>query len=291
MKKEEALKLINESDSDDWHVATQVDHETFLNNFEETKIAPKISELHNKYDEDIHSVLGVRKNADEKTYDFLKRTLSEMKEQRDERVQKIENLEKAVKDTTGKEALEQAQRELESIKSKHNNALKQWEEERQQLEGSTLTMKINHELDKGLTGLVFKDAKLVPEDVRNIHIDVVKSELAKIAEFVDGKMVFKNDKGEIIRDAKLNPLGPQEILKERLKAILNEGRIQSGPGIKENEPLIETKDGKIDVTLVVPDTVKTNQDLMTFMLESGLKRGTKEFSVAYAKYSEGLKKV
>ena len=77
MKKEEALKLINESDSEDWHVATEDDHKTFLNNFEETKIAPKISELHNKYDEDIHSVLGVRKNTDEKTYDFLKRTLSD----------------------------------------------------------------------------------------------------------------------------------------------------------------------------------------------------------------------
>jgi len=291
MKKEEALKLINESDSEDWHVATESDHETFLNNFEETKIAPKISELHNKYDEDIHSVLGVRKNADEKTYDFLKRTLSEMKAERDERIAKIENLEKAVKDTTGKEALEQAQRELESVRNKHNSAISEWESKYQELEGSTHMMKINNELDKGLTGLVFKDAKLVPEDVRNIHIDVVKGELAKIAEFVDGKMVFKNDQGEIIRDEKLNPLGPQEILKDRLKAILNEGREQKGPGIDKNEPVIKTKDGKIDVTLVVPDSVKTNADLMTFMLESGLKRGSKEFSAAYAKYSEGLVKV
>jgi len=291
MKKEEALKLINESDSEDWHVATESDHETFLNNFEETKIAPKISELHNKYDEDIHSVLGVRKNADEKTYDFLKRTLSEMKAERDERIAKIENLEKAVKDTTGKEALEQAQRELESVRNKHNSAISEWESKYQELEGSTHMMKINNELDKGLTGLVFKDAKLVPEDVRNIHINVVKGELAKIAEFVDGKMVFKNDQGEIIRDEKLNPLGPKEILKDRLKAILNEGREQKGPGIDKNEPVIKTKDGKIDVTLVVPDSVKTNADLMTFMLESGLKRGSKEFSAAYAKYSEGLVKV
>ena len=153
-------------------------------------------------------------------------------------------------------------------------------------------MRVNHELDKGLTGLVFKDVKLVPEDVRNVHINVVKNELAKIAEFVDGKMIFKNDQGEIIRDAKLKPLGPHEILKERLKPILNEGRQQKGPGINENEPLNEKdKDGKVDVTLVVPDTVKTNADLIDFMMKSGLKRNTEEFSAAYAKYSEGLKKV
>jgi len=292
MKKEEALKLINESDSEDWHVATESDHETFLNNFEETKIAPKISELHNKYDEDIHSVLGVRKNADEKTYDFLKRTLSEMKAERDERIAKIENLEKAVKDTTGKEALEQAQRELESVRNKHNSAISEWESKYQELEGSTHMMKINNELDKGLTGLVFKDAKLMPEDVRNIHINVVKDDLAKNAEFVKGRLVFRDEKGEIILHKKtLTPLTANEILKERLKPILNEGREQKGPGIDKNEPVIKTKDGKIDVTLVVPDSVKTNADLMTFMLESGLKRGSKEFSAAYAKYSEGLVKV
>lgn len=291
MNKEEALEKIGQGDGE-FEVFTREEHETFLKNYEESKIAPQITEIHDRYDEDIYSVLGQKRDKGERTYDFLKRTLSEMKTDREEKEQKIVDLEKAVQDTTGKEALEQAKKELESVRAKHNNSLKEWESKYQELEQGTHSMKINNELDKGLTGLVFKDAKLVPEDVRNIHIDVVKSELAKIAEFVDGKMVFKDDKGEIIRDDKLNPLGPKEILKDRLKAILNEGRTQPGPGIKDKEPLVEKdKDGKVDVTLVIPDSVKTNKDLVDFMLESGLKRNTDEFSAGYAKYSEGLVKV
>jgi len=290
MNKEEALSKINEGDGD-FQVFTKEEHESFLKNFEDTKIAPKISELHKKYDDDIHSVLGVRKESDEKTYDFLKRTLSTLKTERDEQSQKVTELEKAVQDTTGKEALEQAKRELESVKTKHQSALDEYKTKYEELEKGTHMMKINNELEKGLVGLVFKDAKLVPEDVRNIHIDVVKSELAKMAQFVDGKLVFVDDKGEIMRDDKLNVLGPKEVLKSRLKPILNEGRKQPGVGIEENEPFVEEKDGKLDVTVVVPDTVKTNADLTEHLLKSGLKRGTKEFSAAYAKYVVNLKKV
>lgn len=77
----------------------------------------------------------------------------------------------------------------------------------------------------------------------------------------------------------------------RLKPILNEGRTQPGPGLKDKEPLIETKDGKIDVTLILPDTVKTNADLTEFLLKSGLKRNTPEYLAAYGKYVENLTKV
>lgn len=71
---------------------TKEEDETFINNYEKTVLPNKVKELadkqtsdaikevHNRYDNDLFELTGERKNHDEKTYAFLKRKLTELKE-------------------------------------------------------------------------------------------------------------------------------------------------------------------------------------------------------------------
>jgi hypothetical protein len=140
-----------------------------------------------------------------------------------------------------------------------------------------------------MTGLKFKDAAIIPEDVRNAMIENAKAELAKSAEYVEGQLVFKDSDGNIRRDDNLNVLKPQDILSEKLKSIIDEGRKAKGVNIKD--PEIIDEDGKVVVNLTLPDTIKTNADLTEHLLQLGMKQSSDEYRAAYAKYVEKLEKI
>lgn len=301
ISKEDAIKKINENNGD-FQVFTKDEHETFLGNLKNTEVfknqlSSRVSELHGNYDTLFADETGKKRSEGEKTSDFARRTLKEFKEDVATKSQKITDLEKAVEDGTGNVALEQAQRELSNYKNTHNTAMEEWEGKYSDLEGSVKTMRVTNEIDKAMSGLVFKDTKIISEEVRTLTVDAVKSELAKTGEIIQDKLVFKDRNGETVLDKNLDPITAQELLKAKLKIILNEGRNQPGPGVTEKGPVITKDDkGNIDVTLVVPDTVKTNADLAEFLSKSGLKRsGTAEeqaiYFAALSKYGEGLKKV
>jgi hypothetical protein len=61
-------------------IRTKDQDESYINTQVEERIKPKISELHKKYDEDFFEILGERKAPNEKTYEFAKRKLAELKE-------------------------------------------------------------------------------------------------------------------------------------------------------------------------------------------------------------------
>ena len=66
MKKDEVLKFIEEKGDADFIIRTGDEDKTFLENYgkkiEEEVIPSKISELHNRYDEDVFTVTGMKKN-------------------------------------------------------------------------------------------------------------------------------------------------------------------------------------------------------------------------------------
>jgi hypothetical protein len=89
----------------------------------------------------------------------------------------------------------------------------------------------------------------------------------------------------------LNPYTADELLKERLKDVLDVNRkIDGGPGI-DNEIVKEfdKKTGKITkIAMVIPDSVKTKEDLSKFLVTQKLLRGSQEYILAYKEYSESL---
>jgi membrane-associated HD superfamily phosphohydrolase len=291
MNKEEALKKVTEGEGD-FHVFTEEEHKTFLNNLKDTEvfkqqIDTRVSEIYKGLDDDVAGVLGKAKPHDVKTYDFIKSEMKTLLDSTNELKTKNDELEKAVKDKSGDEALKLLKSENDALLKKHQKFKEEADQKYQDLLTQGERMRVTNEFDRSLTGLKFKTD--IPEDVRNVMIDSAKNKLADNAQFVEGKLVFMDTEGKILRDENLNVLSAADILKGELKSIVDEGRKQEG--VKIGDPKIDEKEGKLDVTLSIPDSVKTNADLLTHLLDVGLKRGTDEFKAAYAKYSEGLIKV
>jgi hypothetical protein len=293
MKKDEALKYIESKGDADLIVRTADEDKTFLENHakkvEEEVIPGKISELHNRYDEDIFSVTGVRKNATEKTYDFTKRVLNEFKtkaEKADLLEKEIADLKKQIKDGTGDkktlsdlEAVQKAYKELQENSAKEVGELKKQNEQRE----------IRYEITSALSGYAYK--KGITEPVRKAFIDQVINELTNTAEMREGKLVFLDKAGNPMRNAHnaLNPYTAKELLDERLKEIIDMGqKLNGGPDI-ENEITKEFDKGKLKrVVLVIPDSVKTKTALGEYLVSHKILRGTEEYKVAYAEYSPSL---
>jgi hypothetical protein len=290
LPKEEAIKKITEGDGD-FHVFAQEEYDTFLNNLKDTEvfkeqIDSRVSEIHKQYDDDFFAATGKRRGQDEKTYHFIKKEVKAMNDQLDELAKKKEELEKAVKDNTGNETIEMLRGELDSMKAKHQKYKEDAENRYQELEQTGTKMRIQHEFDKSMTGIKFKDTKIIPEDVRNAMINNAKNELAERASFIDGKLVFLDAEGKVMRDGDLNVVTPQTALQEKLKSIIDEGRKAKGVDIVE--PDVKKTDGKVEVNLSLPDTVKTNVQLTEYLLDVGLVKDSDEYRAAYAKYRDNV---
>ena len=292
LTKEEALQKITEGNGE-FQVFTHEEHESFLNNLKDTEVFKqqidgRVREIYQQIDSDVSFITGEEKGKDEKTYDYVKRQLSTLSSSAKELADKKAELEKAVNDKSGSQTLDLLRGELESIKKKHQLFKEEADRKYGDLEQSGVQMRIQHEFDRSITGLKFKDAAIIPEDVRNAMINNAKTELAKSASFVEGKLVFLDSEGKIMRDENLNVLSPKDILAEKLKSIIDAGRQQTGVDIKEP---VEKVDGKVVVNLTLPDSVRTNADLTQYLLKSGLKRDSDDYRAAYAKLRDKVEKV
>lgn len=294
MTKEEALKKITDGDGD-FKVFTETEHKEFLDNLRDTEpfkkeIDKRLGDVHKRYDDDLFTITGKRKATDQRTFDFMKSEYQTLIDSQEELKAKNAELAKAAEDGTGAESLRLAKSELEAVTKKHQKAVEEWKTKYDEKEKEGVSMRISNEFDRSMTGLKFKDAAIIPEDVRNAMIANAKAELSKSASFIDGKLVFLDTEGNIVRDDNLNALTAKDVLNEKLKSIIDGGRKQ--PGVDIKEPSIEKDaDGNVIVNISIPDSVVTNADLTSHLLSLGMKSGSKEYRSAYAKYSEKLKKV
>ena len=237
LSKEEAIKKVTEGDGD-FQVFTNDEHESFLNNLKDTEIFKeqidgRVREIYQRIDSDVSGITGEEKASDEKTYDYVKRQLSQLSSNAKDLAAKKAELEKAVNDKSGDQALDLLRGELDSMKLKHQKYKEEADVKYSDLEKSGVNMRIQGHLKDAMTGLKFKDAAIIPEDVRNAVVDNATTELAKIASFVEGKMVFLDGEGKIMRDENLNVLTAKDILSDKLKSIIDQGRKVPGVDIKD----------------------------------------------------------
>lgn len=290
MNKEEAIKKIQESDSPDFEVFTKKEHDTYLENFKKTEveneIGTRIKDVHMQYDNDMFAITGKRKEASEKTYDFLKRTFNDLQTKLNDlpaKEQRIAELEKALKDKSGdellKSQLQQAKDEYKKLKEETDTARQTFETEKKQL-------RINYEIDNSIAGIVFRDD--VSEDIRNITINAIKSDLAKTADFVDNVLVFKDADGKILanKNNALNPYTAKELMAIKLESLVK----KDPKKIELKKPeFSKDKDGNIKVDIAVPDAgFKDRSEVTKYLVEQGLRSGTPEYSAAYRQLTEGL---
>jgi len=293
--KEKAIKKIQDSTNTEFEVFEGKEHETFLENYKDTVIAPEIREVHDHYDRDVKDLSGEDRNQNEKSYDYLKRVFGGYKT-KTEKVTELETtiieLNKKIKTNSGDEQLKiklvAAESELANVQEQYKKGKEAWGKERTDLLSSHDRAKLENGLDRSLMGIKFKDG--ITKDVQVIVVQAVKNGLLKIAEIVDGKMIFKDDKGNIMRNQdSLNPFTAKEMLKLRLKDIIDEGRKIEGTGVKPE--ITEDDKGNKTINYTPSDSVRTKDDLLEDLAKKGLVRDTEGYKLAWAKYSPDLKNV
>ena len=296
INKEEAQKKIQDSTETEFEVFEGEEHKTYLDNYKETVIAPKIKDVHDQYDKDIKEITGIEREGNEKSYNYLKRAGGVLKEKADKVAgfeAKVTELEEKIKSGSSDEQLkgelEQAQTDLANAKKLYKDDKDAWGNEKKALLSSHARAGMENILDRSMMGIKFKEG--VTPAIRKVVVESVKNELLEIAEIVEGKMIFKNEDGstKVNKDNALNPYTPEEMVRSKLIDIIDVGRKIPGTGVT---PKIEKdKDGKvINVNYIPGDAVHSLDDMTIDLAAKGFVHGTPEYMAAWAKYSEQYKK-
>lgn len=272
---------------------------TLSQNDENSVIAKKTGEIYGALDNDVLEVSGIAKNGTEKTYEYTKRVIKEIKAKADDaaRLQgQIDSLtkekarlEKAIADGSADaetaKALKQAKADLASIttqfnelNTKYNNAVADHEKE-------IFGIKVDNALQSASAGLKFKAG--LPESVTRVILSQAaeKVKAMRPEAIDDGKggkvIVFKGEDGAILRNPnnQLNPYTAAELLTKELEAmdVLDKGRKQQGGGTGSHGG---GGDGKaIDVTGAKTRTEAYDM-IAAALMSQGMTVGSAQFDAA-----------
>lgn len=274
---------------------------TLSQNDESAVIAAKTSKIYGDLDADILNVSGVAKGGTEKTYDYAKRVITELKGKAESvssletqvrsLTQKNAQLEKSIAEGNGNEQLnkelKQAKADLASVTNQFVELQKQNAELTSKYEKDLFNYQVESELKAASVGVKFKPD--LPESATKVlmqqAIDKVKGMNPELID--DGKggrvMVFKDAQGAILRNqaTNLNPFTATELLNRELDGmgILDKGRQGAGGGTTP----MPGGNGSGNPSLSI-DGVRTRTeafDVITNILtQQGLKVGTSEFNAA-----------
>lgn len=267
-------------------------NDTFLDNYKkdiiEKEIPAKISEVHNKYDTDIESIYGVKKDASEKTHEYLKRAANGKLTELNAKIAGFEKIISEKGDPNGvfQKKIEAAEELARKAIAEKDATIKDLSAKTEQTQKSSLLTSAYSELSKTFTKtlppLWDRTAKIVLDDI-------LKNTILE-----DGVLYIGDGNGLKKKDASFNPIKVEDVLKTEFKDVIDTKRSNAGAGSgkgggkDENaiDPLTINKD-----TFVVPASVRTQDDLMTALLESGVPRGSKAFNDIWDKYAKGVERV
>lgn len=284
MTKEEITAFIKEKggNPDEFIIRTSEEEKTYLDNFKtaeiEKAIAPKISEVHSRYDEDILSVTGLKKKPDEKTYDFNKRVLAELKAKAD-KLPEFETEIASLKEKVGKNADAKILADLENVRAEFASFKTAKESEIEKLRNETELSRKRAMIEAEMNGFEYDTS--IKEGVLKVFKDTAVNALLQSSEFRDGELVFLDDKGNPLRNqaTNLKPYTANEIIAERLKDIIKQKRVLPGPP-NPGDPKLPPK--------TVPDSVKTKVQLSQYLMGEGMKRGSKEYDDAFSELGKDM---
>ena len=270
---------------------------TLSSNDEATVIGTKIGALHGQYDADILNISGISKTDGEKTYDYLKRVLSDYKTKLDGTKTLSAQLEAQKKKVTELETKLAAGGSDEAVKQQLKDARHQVTQLQMQLTAKTGELdkakKDYEQKEKDLqVGFAFTNATAdikfkadVSEPVKKILLAAAKDEiLAKgTPDFIDDgnggkKLVLRDAAGNTLNNPKnnLNPYTIEELVMETsLKDVIDTGKHQPGGGTNPN-PSPNHRTASLDLS-----TAKTQQEadiqIENYLLSTGLTRDNVEF--------------
>lgn len=222
--------------------------ETLSKNDEDAVIGGRFSEVYRQMDSTIEKATGIKRNGDEKTYNYLERAAKEFAGKYadyDSLKTKVGELEQKIAtggDAALKAQLDSVKGELEAAKSEYATLKATYEKEKGDNAKALLNFKIDSEIARAKDGLKFKSGlneavmtTLVSQAIANIK--------AKNPSFEDRggvqTLVFRDAEGKPLLNAenKLNPYTAKELLtKEFEKMDILEKSPAKGAGGEPPKP-------------------------------------------------------
>lgn len=271
-------------------------------NDESAVIGQKTGEIYGGLDADILAASGISKNGTEKTYDYAKRVIGEIKAQAGNAAELAKTvtglekekarLEKVIAeggaDAETKKALAQARADLQNVTKEYTDLKNRFDKAEETYAKSLFDMKIDGEFQKATAGLRFKAD--LPAAVTSVLVEqAVQKVKALNPEFIDdgngGKVLAFMEGGAVKRNPEnnLRPFTAAELVSKELTAlgVLETGRRQTGAGSKEGKP---GAGGGSDVDLSGARTQNEAHEMLARQLMAqGKVNGSKEFAEAMAK--------
>lgn len=225
---------------------------TMSQNDENAVIAQKTGELYGGLDADILAASGIAKNGTEKTYDYAKRVIGEIKTKAGatgELNNQIANLNKEKArlekiiadggtDAETKKQLAQAQKDLAAVTKSFTDLKTEFDTAKDTHAKEMFGVRLDGELEKSVSDLKFKAG--LPEAVTSVILANAKTKVKGMnPEYIDdgkgGKILaFKDATGAIMRNQnnQLNPYTASELLEKELleMGVLETGRRTQGAG-------------------------------------------------------------
>jgi len=270
LSKDEVLQKLETAPDAKFVIRTTEEDNAFLENFKQSEIekslGEKVNELHSRYDSDILEVTGLRKDPKEKTYEFNKRILKDTLSKVSAYEKRIEELSKGSGSKNDEKIRELEAQIVQIIKDKDEAIMAERQEK--------TTYRTRTEIEKSL--LKLPQEPTIPEAARKALIDTTINGLMTSAEWRDDGLVFKDEKGEVLRNkTTYKPLTPDEILADVLNPILKKDRKLEGVDINSDPT-------KAKSVTVLPAHVTTKVELSKYLASLGWKRESKEYIEAFA---------
>ena len=268
-------------------------------NDETAVIGQKTGEIYGGLDADILAASGIAKNGTEKTYDYAKRVIGEIKghagnvaempgqisELTKEKARLESVIAKGGADAETKRALEQAKADLANVTKEYTDLKTKYDTAASEHEKAMFGMKIDGEFAKATAGLKFK-ADLPASVVSVLTEQAVAKVKAMNPEYIDdgngGKVLAFMENGTPKRNPEnnLRPFTAAELVAKELTTmgVLETGRKQTGAGSKEEQG--GGGSGKAVDLAGARTQDEAHEIIAKQLMARGLVNGSKEFEKA-----------
>lgn len=272
-------------------------------NDETAVIGQKTGEIYGGLDADILAASGIVKNGTEKTYDYAKRVIGEIKgqagnasalqnqlaEMTKEKARLEGIIAKGGADAETKRALEQSKADLANVTKEYTELKSKYDNAAADYEKTLFGMKIDGEFAKATAGLKFKAD--LPVSVTTVLLDQAVAKVkAMNPEYIDdgngGKVLAFMENGTPRRNPEnnLRPFTAAELVAKELSTmgVLETGRVQTGAGSKGGEVGGQGgSGGTVDISGAKSQD-EAHEIIAKQLMAQGKVNGSKEFADAMA---------
>lgn len=269
-------------------------------NDEATVIGQKTGEIYGGLDADILAASGIAKNGAEKTYDYAKRVIGEIKGQAGNAAE-LQNqistltreksrLEKVIADggidTEAKKELAKAKADLANVSKEYADLKTKFDSAEEEHAKALFGMKIDGEMAKAVAGLKFKAD--IPASVQSVLLEQAVAKVKGMnPEYIDdgngGKVLAFMENGTPMRNREnnLRPFTASELVARELQTmgVLETGRKQTGAGTSGE---IHKGGGLAADVSGARSQVEAREIIAKQLMQQGKVNGSKEFDDAMA---------